>query len=50
VLGNMGEGVVSGVSKGSGDVIMLEGLESVRAEGNAVCRHGDLVLMNVWRG
>lgn len=47
VEGNMGEGIVSGVSQGAGDSVILRGVRNVRAEGNQVCRHLDLVQMNV---
>ncbi|APR78300.1 Rhs-family protein [Minicystis rosea] len=47
VVGNMGEGVFSGVSKSSGDVIVVQGVENVRAERRYVCRDQDICLMNV---
>lgn len=47
VVGNMGEGILSGVSQGAGDIVLLKGVEKVRAEGNPVCRDRDLCLMNV---
>jgi hypothetical protein len=47
VVGNMGKGVISTVSQGGGDVIMIEGVESIRAEGKPVCRDKHLCLMNV---
>lgn len=47
VVGNMGEGFLSGVSQGKGDSVVLRGVPNVRAEGNPVVRHLDLVLMNV---
>lgn len=46
VVGNMGKGVVSTVSQGSGDTIVIQGVDNVRAEGRAVCRDQDLCLMN----
>ena len=47
VEGNMGEGIMSGVSQGAGDSVILRVVRNVRAEGNPVCRHRDLVQMNV---
>ena len=47
VIGNAGKGVSSGVSQGSGDVILIEGAKSVRVEGRLVSRHRDLAHMNV---
>jgi hypothetical protein len=50
VIGNAGAGIISGVSQGSGDVVMIEGAKSVRVEGELVTRHKDLCLMNVKSG
>lgn len=47
VIGNAGSGVSSGVSQGSGDVVLIEGAKSVRVEGRLVARHKDLAHMNV---
>jgi hypothetical protein len=47
VVGNMGQGVFSGVSGGSGHVVLLTGSPTVKAEGQAICRHGDVCAMNV---
>lgn len=47
VIGNAGQGVSSGVSQGSGDVVLVQGAQSVRVEGALVSRHLDLCLMNV---
>ena len=47
VIGNMGSGIVSGVSQGSGDSIVIEGSKTVRVEGRLAARHKDLCNMNV---
>lgn len=47
VIGNAGQGVMSGVSQGSGDVWMIEGAPTVQTEGKRAVRHHDLVHMNV---
>jgi hypothetical protein len=47
VIGNAGQGVLSGVSQGSGDVLMIEGALNVRTEGKPTTRHLDLAQMNV---
>lgn len=47
VVGNRGQGVLSGVSQGSGDVVVLEGAPNVRVEGKLCARHLDLCEMNV---
>lgn len=47
VIGNAGSGVSSGVSKGAGDTVIIEGAKSVRVEGELVARHRDLCWMNV---
>lgn len=47
VIGNAGEGVVSGRSRGSGHCVVEEGDEMVRANGEPVARHGHLCAMNV---
>jgi Domain of unknown function (DUF4150) len=46
VVGDAGSGVISGVSLGSGNNVILEGAQSVRVEGELVARHLDLVGMN----
>ena len=45
--GNDGEGAWSGVSLEDGDVLILEGSETVFIEDRQVARDGDLCLMNV---
>ena len=47
VVGNMGEGFMSGVSQEAGDSVVLRGVRNVRAEGSPVGRHLDVCLMNV---
>jgi hypothetical protein len=47
VVGNAGEGVLSGVSQGAGDVVMREGAKHLFVHGKAVCHHGHEVEMNV---
>jgi hypothetical protein len=47
VIGNLGTGVSSGVSQGSGHTKILEGARSVRVEGKRCARHLDLCDMNV---
>jgi Domain of unknown function (DUF4150) len=46
VVGNMGHGVISTVAQGSGDVLLVEGSVTIRAEGQLLCRDGDRCLMN----
>jgi hypothetical protein len=46
VIGNGGSGVLSGVSQGGGNNIVLEGSEVLRVEGALCARHLDLVGMN----
>jgi hypothetical protein len=46
VIGNMGKGVFSTVSQKDGHTMLLQGVESVRAEGNPVCRDQHLCLLN----
>jgi hypothetical protein len=46
VIGNAGSGVISGVSQGAGNNIILKGAQSVRVNGELVARHNDLVGMN----
>jgi len=46
VIGNAGSGVLSTVSQGGGDTMMIEGAGKVFVEGEPVCRHLDLCLMN----
>ncbi len=46
VIGDQGAGVISGVSQGAGDNVILEGAESVHVEGERCARHFDLVGMN----
>lgn len=50
VVGNMGKGISSGVSLGSGDTVMIEGEKSVLVEGRAVVRDKHQCLMNVKSG
>ena len=47
VIGNAGSGVISGVSQGGGNTVILEGAQSVRVEGELCARHMDLVEMNI---
>jgi hypothetical protein len=47
VNGNAGAGLGSGVSLGSGDVVMSKCTEHFHVNGRRVCRHDDLCLMNV---
>ncbi len=46
VVGDAGKGVKSGTSQSGGHVRVIEGSQTVRAEGKMVARHLDLVLMN----
>lgn len=46
VVGNAGEGIVSGVSQRDGNVLVVEGSQKVLVNGKKVARHGDLCLMN----
>lgn len=46
VIGNAGQGIVSGVSMSAGNVKVLEGASSVIAEGRGLARHLDPVEMN----
>lgn len=46
VIGNAGSGVISGVSQGAGNNIVLKGAQSVRVNGKLCARHNDLVGMN----
>jgi len=46
VIGNAGSGVISGVSQGAGNNIILQGAQSVHVNGQRVGRHNDLVGMN----
>ena len=46
VCGNAGSGVISGVSQGAGNNIILQGAQSVLVNGQRVARHNDLVGMN----
>jgi len=50
VVGNMGSGIMSGVSQGGGDVAVIQGARTVRVEGQLTARHSDLCLMNVKTG
>jgi hypothetical protein len=50
VIGNMGSGVSSGVSQGSGDTVIIQGAQTVRVEGELTARHNDLCQMNVKSG
>jgi hypothetical protein len=47
VVGNAGQGVMSGVSQGGGDSVIIEGARNVRVEGQLCARHLDVCLMNV---
>ena len=47
VVGDMGKGVFSGVSQGKGDVVVIEGVDNLRAHGRLVTRHRSLCIMNV---
>lgn len=47
VIGNEGEGKVSGVSLSRGHTMILEGDPRYFVNGNPVCRHGDQCTMNV---
>ena len=47
VVGNMGEGIMSGVSQGDGKTVILEGNEDVLVNGKPTARHGHLCMMNV---
>jgi hypothetical protein len=46
VDGDAGEGVISGTSKGGGDVIIKTGADNVYAQGLLVARHHSLCEMN----
>lgn len=46
VVGNAGSGVISGVSQGGGDNVILEGSTVLNVEGARCARHLDLVGMN----
>jgi hypothetical protein len=46
VIGDMGQGVKSGVSQGGGDTKIIEGAQTVHVEGELCARHLDLCLMN----
>jgi hypothetical protein len=50
VVGNAGEGVLSGVSQGKGDCIPIEGTDHLLSHGRRVCRHHHRCLMNVDSG
>ena len=47
VVGNAGKGVVSGVSQGGGDTVILKGTDHFLVNGRRVVRDGDPCLMNV---
>lgn len=47
VVGNAGEGVLSGVSQDDGHSIAIEGSERLFVHGKAVCHDGHQALMNV---
>jgi hypothetical protein len=47
VVGNAGEGVLSGVSQGDGHTITIEGSQRLFVNKMPVCHHGHKVLMNV---
>ncbi len=44
--GNAGKGVLSGVSQGSGDAMMVEGADHLFVNSKPICRHLDKALMN----
>jgi hypothetical protein len=46
VDGDAGQGIISGTSKGSGDVIIKTGADNVYAQGLLVARHHSLCEMN----
>lgn len=46
VIGNMGEGVISGVAQGSGHIFIAEGDETVLTRGSPTARHDHKCLMN----
>jgi len=46
VIGNAGQGIVSGVSMSAGNIKVLEGASSVIAEGRSLARHLDPIEMN----
>jgi hypothetical protein len=50
VQGNAGEGVLSGVSQGKGDTLMIEGTDHFLVNGKRAVRHGHRALMNVKTG
>jgi hypothetical protein len=47
VVGDAGKGIISGVSQGHGNVRTIEGSATIHVEGKPLCRHGDVVLMNI---
>ena len=47
VVGNMGEGVMSGVSQGKGTTVILEGDDTILVNGKGVARHGHRCMMNI---
>jgi hypothetical protein len=47
VVGDAGKGIISGVSLHDGNVFAIEGSATIHVEGKPLCRHGDVVLMNV---
>jgi hypothetical protein len=47
VVGNAGEGVLSGVSVQAGHSITIEGSDLLFVNGKKTCHHGHKVLMNV---
>ena len=47
VVGNAGKGVLSGVSQGDGDSVMIEGARHLFVHGKAVSHHGHEAVMNV---
>ena len=46
VLGDAGEGVISGCATSGGSCVIFEGHGTIFAEGKPVARHGHLVRMN----
>jgi hypothetical protein len=47
VVGDAGEGVLSGVATGEGHSITIEGSDLLFVNGKKTCHHGHKVLMNV---
>ena len=47
VKGNAGKGVLSGVSQGKGDCVVIEGADNLLVNGKRVAHHGHRAYMNV---